>query len=179
MMRYRHGLASVAITVLMLGIVPPVRGGLLTSLTVDVAPQPGGLTRYEYTLTNEATSDLSVFQFSLDVALNADLQLLSGPTGWDIIYNPGDSQVIWSSPDSSTDLLPGNGALFDISSAQGPSLHSYLIAGINEAIPDIETNSGWIAGPGVSSVPEPSALMLGSIGVLGLLGYAWRRKHRS
>src|SRR5688500_6433432 len=98
----------------MLGHAASTRADFLTSLTVDLTPQSGGLTQYEYSLTNEVNSDLPVFQFSLDVAVDADLTLISGPLGWDIIYVAGENQIIWSSVDQSTDLSPGTTTLFAI-----------------------------------------------------------------
>jgi hypothetical protein len=156
---------------------PSVRGDFITTLTPSVGPGPGGLTDYQYTLTNQADSTLPAVEFALSVAPGADLTSLTGPAGWVITYNPGDSSVDWSSPSPATDLLPGQSAVFDFSSPLGPVSLDYLIAGLDDTTGTVGTNQGTILSPGASSVPEPSALLLGGIGLLGLLGYeGWSRR---
>jgi PEP-CTERM motif len=168
---YRSICIALFAMILVAGVAQSARGDFVTSLTVSVTQQPGGLFEYDYTLKDEAASDLPVFQLSLNVAPSANLSSLAGPSGWDVVYNPGDIQVLWSSEDSSTDILPENIGLFSFSSAGAASLQDYLIAGISDSPPDLETNSGQILGPGVSSVPEPSALILLGVGVLAVIGY--------
>lgn len=41
---------------------------------------------------------------------------------------------------------------------------------------DDEAGAIFIYGPAVTAVPEPRTIMLLGIGVLGMLGYGWRRR---
>ncbi len=45
-------------------------------------------------------------------------------------------------------------------------------------IPDV-SSVGWASGPAITAVPEPSSLVLGAIGALGLFGYGRRRRQKS
>lgn len=160
-----------------LHIAPVACAGLITSLSVEVSPGAGGQFRYDYTLTNESTSDLPVIGFALDIAATADLTNLIGPSGWNVSYSTGDTVISWESPDPSTDLLPGFGAVFSFLSPLEPGLSDYLILGLDENTGRFETNFGQIAGPGpsISTIPEPSSILLACIGLLGFIGLTrWR-----
>jgi hypothetical protein len=170
---------GVALAVLLLCPLPPTRGDFVTSLTVETIAALGGLTKYEYTLKNDTSSDLSAFHFSLDVAADANLFSPYGPDDWYIGYSPGDNQIIWTSFDPATDLPPGGTILFGFFSPLSPSIQNYLIAGISDSPPDLETNTGQIASPGVSAVPEPGSLALSVTGALGMLAYTLYRERKS
>src|SRR4051794_25176677 len=81
-------------------------GNFITDLSVNISPEASGRYRYEYTLTNDPTSDRSVTSFTLDVASDADLQAVSGPVDWLVTYDPGNTFVLWESPDALFDLAP-------------------------------------------------------------------------
>ncbi len=129
--------------------------GLMTTLNVTVAETSGGLTHYEYDLTNLATSDENVATLIIGVDGNAALTSIAGPAGWDVSYTTGDTSVGWGSPDPTIDLPPGQSTSFFLDSPLGPGPQDYLILGSNFGGVD-----GVIPAPSVSAVPEPSALML-------------------
>src|SRR5690349_7483567 len=121
-MKYPDRIGRVAISALLVifALAAPTRGGLITSLTAQTTPEPGGLTKYDYTLENDPLSDLRAYEHDLVVATDANIQSITRPTGWDIIYSPGDSLLSWVSPDASTDLQPGFTAEFSLVSDRGP-----------------------------------------------------------
>ena len=145
-------------------------------MAVNQTAEPGSLFRYEYTLTNQPTSDLPAVSFALSVAASANLQSLSGPTGWDVAYSTGETTVTWISTDPSFDLQPSTSGVFSFVSPLDSTLQEYLITGFSDQPLRIETNGDQIRSPGANVIPEPSSLMLLGIGLLGLFGYAWRRR---
>ncbi|MHB9066001.1 MAG: PEP-CTERM sorting domain-containing protein [Pirellulaceae bacterium] len=151
------------------------QANLITSVSMNVTPDAGGLNRYEYLVTNEIDSTLGVFQFVLNIAPESELQSLVGPVDWQLVYTAGDSEVNWYSFSPDTDVLPGQVASFAFSSSLPPIAQQYLVAGIDEVIGELETNVGSTLGPGVP-VPEPSTLVLWSL--FGMIGgvVAWRKR---
>ena len=117
-------------------------GGFLTTLTVITTPEAGGLTLYSYTLTDQPTSTINAEVFILQVSSQANLQTITGPDTWDLAYNPGDSQVIWSSPDPSTDLLPGSSASFTLESSLPPILQDFQLFGADSSGTVFGSNPG-------------------------------------
>jgi len=147
----------------------PASADLITSLDVVVTPDPVGF-RYEYTLSNTASSDLSVVSFALSIVSESDLQSITAPMGWTTSYVAGDASIAWESPDVLFDIQPGGLGVFSFLSVLGPVASDYLIVGLDESVPRIEFNEGQIAGPGASAVPEPStmALVICGMVVLGI-----------
>ena len=156
------------------------RAEFITTLTASETPQPGGLTLYQYTLTNDPTSTLNAEGLAISVDANADLQSITGPTGWDISYLPGDTLVTWESSDISIQFIaPGDSAAFSFLSALGPAQQPYLVIGTDTLGIDFDSNFGDIASPAISSVPEPGSLVLSGLGALGVLAMVARRYPRS
>jgi hypothetical protein len=148
----------------------PARGDLVTDLTVDVTQASSGLYTYSYTLTVDSSSTVGAGELDLAVSPFANLSAISGPTGWDIFYtpgSPGDTTITFSSPDSSTDIAPGSIGMFSMSSLIGPAVASDLVRGFDDSDGTVFQNSGMIS---TASVPEPSALMLGALALVGV-GY--------
>jgi len=153
---------------------PPAHAGLITDLLSSVTPQPSGLTLYQYTLTDDPGSTLPVVEFTLSVSTAADISSLAGPSGWQITYNAGDALVDWATFSADTVIQPGDSATFSFLSPLGPSQQDYSVLGLDPASFDVETNQGQTQSPGITAVPEPSALAMLGTGALGFLGYAWR-----
>ena len=178
-----------AVFVFMLPMFSPIdtRADLITSLSVDVTPTEGGFDEYAYTLTNSSQSTVSVYAFGLSVNVGANLQSITSPKGWDVTYAEGDSSITWSAP--STDiaiisgsslnsaysvpascLISGSSLEFSLFSAEPP------VSGDSQAIgfdPDsfkFYINPGTTLVPGISSVPEPSAIILLGVAALALVG---------
>jgi len=154
------------------------KGGFITTLTATTTPEPGGLTLYSYALTTDPASTLNAEGLGISVSADANLINITGPTGWEITYNTGDTLVTWESSDPSTDLLPGQSAIFSFESPLGPAQQSYLATGFDTTGTIFGTYTGNVSGPGVTSVPEPSSLLLSGIGVLGVLITLARRSWR-
>jgi PEP-CTERM motif len=148
------------------------RAGLVTSLTVSTTPVAGGLTEYDYTLTNLPSSTVTASFFFVAVATTANLTLLTAPSGWDISYATGDVAVGFTSPDPSVDIVPGSFRLFSFDSPLLPILAAYEVAGI-DANSNFVMNNGTILS---ASVPEPASVVLLTVGVLGVLGVRRRLK---
>ena len=158
----------------------PWRAGLLTSLTVQTTAEADGLTLYEYTLTNDASSDEEVVGLSIYVNPASDLQEITAPNGWNSSYLPGDWFVGWDIDPLST-LLPGSSTTVSFKSLLSPISQTFDVTGFNDQTGDSTTNRGPILGPGVAVVPEPSSLTLlciGSIAVAAARGctpWQWMR----
>jgi hypothetical protein len=150
------------------------RAGLLTTLDVSTKAVPGGLTEYDYTLSNLPASTVTASSFFVAVETTADLTMLTAPSGWDISYATGDLAVAFTSPDPSVDILPGSSGLFSFDSPVTPNLAAYQVAGI-------DANGNFVVNNGVilsASVPEPATAALLAVGVLGVLGLQYRLKRR-
>jgi PEP-CTERM motif len=102
------------------------------------------------------------------------LATIGGPGGWDITYSAGDSLISWDSLSSASDLTPGANALFSFISPLAPGPQDFTALGSDASGTEFGSDQGVTQGPTV--VPEPSSLTLACLGVLGLIGYAWRSR---
>ena len=148
------------------------RADLVTTLSVSTKSVSGGLTEYDYTLSNLPASTVNASFLFIAVDTTANLTALSAPVGWDISYATGDLAVGFTSPDTSVDISPGGSGVFSFDSPLPPELASYQVAGIDSS-GNFLTNDGMIL---TASVPEPASALLLTAGVVGVLIVARRSK---
>jgi hypothetical protein len=161
------GLALVLITLAAWS--SPVQAGYSVEISSSVTPQGGSLNLYQYTITTDAGSSLPTVEFTLTVDPTADLTSIAGASGWVITYSTGDNFVDWSSLSPSTDLQPGDKAIFSFLSSLGPIQQEYQIVGLIDDPFQFDTSQGQIAAPGLNAVPEPTSWVLATTGALCLL----------
>ena len=147
--------AAVLCSNLVIGLGGSRPAGFIVSLTVSTTPEPGGVTRYEYTLTNGASSSLPAVELQINVSADADLQSIVGPSGWDVTYGLGSTFIDWTSSSEATDLQPGDIAVFAFTSPLVPTSQQYLILGLDTSTLTSDTSVGQIAGPGTSPSRSP------------------------
>ena len=151
------------------------RAGFITDVTVSTAPVSGGLTQYDYTVSDASGSTITASFFFLAVDTTANLSAMTAPTGWDISYATGDTVIEFSSSDPSHDITSGSIGLFSVESPLTPVITTDAVAGIDSNFNFVQ-NNGVILGPAVASVPEPSSALLCGMGVLGVLGFHRRSR---
>jgi hypothetical protein len=167
----RRSLSLVLVVFMLTPVFPAeTRAGFITSLSTNVTPI-GGAYQYEYTLMNSTQSTISAYVFALAVAPEADLQLIVTPAGWDATYNAGDTSITWSAPSDELAVTPGSSTLFGFTSVEPPTTGDYQVTGFDPDNFQFYSNPGTTSVPGISSVPEPSALILLGISSLALIGY--------
>ena len=146
------------------------RAGLITDVSVSTTPVSGGLTEYDYTVSNESASTITASFFFVAVDTTANLSAMTAPTGWDISYATGDTVIEFSSPDSSLDIIPGSFGLFSLDSPLTPVISTDAVAGVDANFNFVQ-NDGTILAPALASVPEPSSALLCALGALGVLSF--------
>jgi hypothetical protein len=121
---------------------------LASTLTVDFGLIDDGRTRYEYTLTNDATSEFPLDLFLLDTGARLDLEI-DAPEGWLIDYAPdeGTFEMLFQADEDSA-LQPGETAVFTLLTPAAPQSLSYFLA--NNAHSDEE--GGYL----LDSIMSPS-----------------------
>jgi len=140
---------------------------LIISLDATATPAGGGLTRYEYAVTNEATSTLAFIQFQLATSPGANPGMITGPDGWDISFDDVFSVLSWTSFVPATDIFPGHSATFSFVSPLPPGDQEYSAAGFDDATGEGQVLYGITTGPTTTTaaVPEPSSLVSLALGV--------------
>ena len=151
------------------------RADLITNVGVSTTPVSGGLTEYDYTVSDESSSTITASFFFVAVDTTANLSAMTAPSGWDISYATGDPVIEFSSPDPSLDIIPGSFGLFSFDSPLTPVLTTDAVAGIDPNSNFVQ-NVGTTLGPVVASVPEPSSTVLCTLGMLGVLSCHRRLK---
>src|SRR5208283_3048451 len=124
----------------------------------ESATQNSGLYQYSYTLTNSPQSTISAYIFALAVDKGANLQSLTGPTGWEILYTVGSTSVEWDT--AFQPIAPGGSATFGFTSVEPPASNMYQTTGFDPNSFQFYNNTGTTSTPGAVSVPEPASLTL-------------------
>ncbi len=151
------------------------RADLITNVGVSTAPVSGGLTQYDYTVSDESSSTITASFFFVAVDTTANLSAMTAPSGWDISYATGDTVIEFSSPDSSLDIIPGSFGLFSFESPLTAVMTADAVAGVDPNFNYVQ-NVGMTLGPALASVPEPSSALLCALGMLGVLSFRRRLK---
>lgn len=177
---FRSTTFAIAFTVL---VCATAGADFMPTVTVDISPVSGDLTRYVYTVTNNPESDLYVDSFYIDLAPEADLSNIMGPQEWDITYSSGDRQIVWSTSDllNYYPIPPGSTETFSFESSLQPEIRYFLVNGIDFDLVNSSTAQGAILAPSINSVPEPGSLTLCFTGVLliALLGSKQVKSYRA
>jgi hypothetical protein len=151
------------------------RADLITNVGVSTTPVSGGLTQYDYTVSDESSSTITASFFFVAVDTTANLSAMTAPSGWDISYATGDTVIEFSSPDPSLDIIPSSFGLFSFESPLTPVMTTDAVAGIDSNFNFVQ-NVGTTLGPALASVPEPSSALLCALGMLGALTFQRRLK---
>ena len=155
------------------------RAGFITDLTADPPVFNNGLYEYAYTLANASNSDLPAISLNIAVPTNADLQSITGPVGWDIVYNAGDQVISWHASDLPFALAAGSTPEFGFASAVPPGSQDFSVLGFDPDTFSFGENIGTTTAPfAVTAVPEPMSLTFLGIGIAGMTGYGWRKRKR-
>src|SRR5687768_6796076 len=81
------------------------------ALVINISPSAtamdDGSTRYVYVLGNDASSTLAAIQLQIGVGPNANPFDVTGPAGWDFLYDATFDVVTWFSAGTDTDILSG------------------------------------------------------------------------
>jgi hypothetical protein len=141
----------------------PSPAGFVTNLSADAQDLGAGLYSYTYTLTDLPGSTISAYVFALAVDANADLQSLTAPSGWEVLYTPGSSTVEWDT--AFLPLGPGDSANFSFTSALAPGINSYQATGFDPDAFQFYFNNGMTISPSPLSVPEPISWVMFATGL--------------
>lgn len=156
------------VVLVLASFVPAFAVPIVTSTVTDLG---GGLFTYRYEVTNPVESAEILYEFGL--FFSGDPSNVASPAGWDSIFGLG--FVDWFSTDMSADLVAGASLEnFMFESRLGPGEIQFATVGydaISGYDPDhLTTFGGTTVGPTVSSVPEPSTMLLIGVGfVVGTL----------
>jgi len=148
--------------------------GFVTTVTPTVTTQPGGTFLYSYSVANDVSSTVGIFEFNVAVSTGSMLSQLTAPSGFLSLYTSGDFAVQFLSSDGSSDVAPGFTGVFSFISPLAPGFQSSLTRGFDDAGGVLFANAGTTLAP----VPEPSTLALFAAGavVLSIASAVKRRK---
>lgn len=155
-MRLRCIGIAIATTGVVVSLTGRVDGSLVTTLQAVIISN-GPTYIYQYTMVNDASSDLNAIALSIDVGVSAALADITNPTGWNLSYQPGDETIAWESSDPSFDLPPDSFYTFGFRSLLGPAFKTYVVLGLDETGTRFDFDDGLVLSPSVITVPEPAS----------------------
>jgi hypothetical protein len=166
----------------------PASAGSLDATGVLSATPDGAMWDYTITLTNTGTGPIGTFWYSWIPGQGYLPTLptnITAPAGWVITMTDGPPPTDGYSiryVNTSSPLTPGNSVMFGFDSTASPS----TLAGISTIHPGKPIGTSTIYGGApfsdaglqfvVTSVPEPSTLTLGIVGLASLAALRLRRK---
>ena len=130
------------------------RGDLITTLEVSTKAVAGGLTEFDYTLSDLSASTVTASSFFVAADFTANLTALSGAGVGTFRMPLATCAVAFTSPDPSVDILPGSSGVFSFESPLPPILAPFEVAGI-DSNGNFDVNDGSIFE--AASVPEPAS----------------------
>lgn len=168
----RRSIAALSAAILAVALSPVAARADFSVLVTGLESQTGSLYTYNYSVGNTGTVAVSEF----DIAVNDPIGLTSivAPSDFFISYTPGDSSISFIATDAG--IAPGSFGFFSITSTSAPGLMADQALGLDPSsfIPGIF--QGSVIAPSV--VPEPSSLLMLSLGTAGVLGRLARARRR-
>lgn len=127
------------------------RGALLVDFAVDVEQSGPAQYRYQYTLSNKASSSASIAALGIEKAKHVTGTTLTSPTNWVPNFPPSSTASTiygWEAKQDLTALiLPGHSAIFAMLSPYAPGVKNYVIIGANVETFFQEISSGMTLAP--------------------------------
>ncbi len=161
----------------------PARADFLATLTASVTQQTGGLYLYTYTVTDLANSTSAISEIDLSLTNNPSVGIITAagapitsitmPGGFTNTYTLGDPTISFYSTDPANDITASNSATFSFTSTFGPAFEPYQLSSFGGTGSLL---TGLVVTPAI--VPEPSSLILSSLGALASLGWIARGRSR-
>ena len=156
-----------------------VRGDFIATESTSVQKLSSNLYFYSYTVSVSANSTASASEF--DLSLNAPVMenTIVNPTNFFAFYTSGDPFITFTAFDNGTPfsgIAPGSSGTFSFYSSFSPVMGFYQTSGFDSTSGVFSTVTGSVLVPGL--VPEPSSLLLSSLGFCGVLGLVARSRSR-
>jgi hypothetical protein len=130
----------------------------------------GGTSLYEYSYSVQNTGDLDLVLISLNTNTQAAIASISPPTGFSLTFDPSQGVINFF---EDSDLFTNQ--TFAGNSTVSPFTFTSPLAPVTTSFVGFDNAGNEFTGTTQSPIPEPSAILLGSIAVLATA--VRRRRH--